>query len=68
MKLIDIIACILVVVGGLNWGLVGAFDLDLVSTLFGAGSVISRVLYILIGLSAAYQIFRWKCGEGRCCK
>jgi len=48
------IAFILVVVGGLNWGLVGLFDFDLVAAIFGAMSTISRVVYILVGLSAIY--------------
>lgn len=46
------IAWILVVVGALNWGLVGLFNFDLVAFLFGAGSVLSNVVYILVGLSA----------------
>lgn len=49
------IAWILVIVGGLNWGLVGFFDLDLVSTIFGAG-IISKIVYILVGLSAIVLI------------
>ncbi len=52
MKTIKIIALILVVIGGLNWGLVGLLDVDLVATLFGEMSVISRVVYVLVGLSA----------------
>jgi hypothetical protein len=46
------IAWILVVIGALNWGLVGLFNFDLVAFLFGAGSVLSNVVYILVGLSA----------------
>ena len=45
---------VLVIVGGLNWGLVGLANFDLVATLFGASSVLSRVVYILVGLSAIY--------------
>lgn len=48
------IAFILVVVGGLNWGLVGLFNFDLVAAIFGAMSTISRVVYILVGLAAIY--------------
>jgi uncharacterized membrane protein YuzA (DUF378 family) len=54
---IDWLALVLVIVGGLNWGLVGAFDFDLVGTLFGEMSAISRVVYILVGLSAVYLIY-----------
>lgn len=48
------IALILLVVGGLNWGLVGIFDWDLVATIFGDMSVVSRVVYTLVGVSALY--------------
>lgn len=46
---------ILLVVGGLNWLLVG-FDFNLVDYIFGVGSMVSQVVYILVGLSAVYQI------------
>jgi uncharacterized membrane protein YuzA (DUF378 family) len=52
------IAFILVIVGGLNWGLVGAFNFDLVASIFGAMSGISRVVYVLVGLSALYMIIK----------
>ena len=47
---------LLLVVGGLNWGLVGLFNFDLVSALFGAGSMLARIVYILVGLSALWQV------------
>ena len=53
---LDWIALILLIVGGLNWGLVGLFDFDLVAALFGEMSALSRVVYILVGLSAIYAI------------
>ena len=56
MRPIDVIAAILLVVGGLNWGLVGAFNFDLVAALFGAGSSLARVVYVLVGLAALYQV------------
>ena len=56
-KILDLIALILVVVGGLNWGLVGFFNFDLVATLFGAMSIVSKVVYALVGLSALWMIF-----------
>lgn len=52
MKIVNLIALILLVVGGLNWGLVGLFNFDLVATLLGAMSVLARVAYTLVGLSA----------------
>lgn len=59
MKTIDVIAVILLIVGGLNWGLVGLFSFDLVAAIFGQLSVISRVIYILVAISALYEIFSW---------
>ena len=56
MKLIDVIAAVLLVIGGLNWGLWGLFEFDLVSTLFGGSTdVASRFVYILVGAAAIYQ-------------
>ncbi len=56
MKPLNILTLALVIVGGLNWGLVGLFSFDLVAAIFGAGSALSRIVYILVGLSAAWQI------------
>jgi len=58
MKTINLIAFILVIVGGLNWGLVGAFSFDLVAAIFGEMSAVSRIIYVLVGLSALYLVFR----------
>ena len=55
MKALDITAAILLVVGGLNWGLVGTANFDLVAALFGAGSVLAKAVYTLVGLAAVYQ-------------
>lgn len=52
MKPLALIALILVIVGGLNWGLWAAFKFDLVATVFGDYSVLSRIVYGLVGLSA----------------
>jgi hypothetical protein len=51
---LDWVAVILVVVGGLNWGLVGIFGFDLVAAIFGDMSVISRAVYDLVGVAAIY--------------
>lgn len=48
------VALVLVIVGGLNWGLVGALNFDLVAALLGHMSMLSRAVYILVGLSAIY--------------
>jgi uncharacterized protein len=55
MRTIDVVAAILLVVGGLNWGLVGVANFDLVAALFGAGSILAKAVYTLVGLAAAYQ-------------
>lgn len=59
-KTLDVLAAVLVVVGGLNWGLVAVAEFDLVATLvgldFGQTNAASRVVYGLVGLSAVYQI------------
>ncbi|MBR0141732.1 MAG: DUF378 domain-containing protein [Ruminococcus sp.] len=53
----DKLALILLIVGGINWGLVGIFQLDLIAWLFGgAGSLIARTLYILVAISAVWCI------------
>ena len=56
MKPLNLITLILVVVGGINWGLVGLFDFDLVAALFGAGGFLARVVYVLVGASALWQL------------
>lgn len=56
MNLLTSIAFLLVIVGGINWGLVGAFDFDLVAAIFGEMSAASRLVYMLVGLSALYLI------------
>ena len=53
---VDWIALILVIVGGINWGLIGAFDFNLVAAIFGAMSSITRIVYVLVGLAALYCI------------
>ena len=57
LSTLDWIAVVLVIIGGLNWGLVGIFSFDLVATIFGAMSVISQIIYILVGVSALYLVF-----------
>ena len=57
--LIDLVAVILLLVGGLNWGLVGLFEFDLIAAVFGMMTMLSRGLYTLIGLSAVYRIIVW---------
>ena len=54
--MLDRIALILVVIGAINWGLIGIFRFDLVATLFGSMSWLSRLVYILVGLAGLYLI------------
>ena len=54
---LDWIAFILMLIGGLNWGLIGLFKFDVVAAIFGATSVVTAIVYILVGLSALYWLF-----------
>jgi uncharacterized protein len=56
MKVLYYIALTLVIIGALNWLLVGLFDFNLVSTLFGTMSILSRIIYILVGISGIISI------------
>lgn len=60
MQFLNILTKILLIVGGLNWGLVGLLEFDLVATLFGEMTGLSRIVYSLVGISAVYQAFRFK--------
>ncbi len=55
MKALNWVTFILVVIGGINWGLVGFFGFDLVAAIFGDASFLSRLIYDLVGLSAIYM-------------
>ena len=56
MKLLHMLSWLLVIIGALNWGLIGAFDYNLVMKILGSGSLASTV-YILVGLAAVFKIF-----------
>jgi len=60
MKKIDVVAAVLLVVGGLNWGLVGALEIEVVSTLLGVMSPLARTVYVLVGFAAFYQAMQWQ--------
>ena len=57
MKTLDTVALVLVIVGGLNWLLIGLFEFDLVATLFGADSVLAKIVYVLVGLAALWMLW-----------
>lgn len=54
LNTLDWVALVLLVIGGLNWGLVGLFRFDLVAAIFGSVSILARIIYILVGISAVY--------------
>lgn len=56
MKTLDIIALLLVVIGAINWGLIGFFGFNLVTNLFGDMSSFSRIVYALVGIAGLYSI------------
>jgi hypothetical protein len=65
MKSLDVVAAALLVIGGLNWGLVGFFNFDLVATIFGPMSFLSRAVYVIVGICALYQAAQWKAIQRR---
>ena len=69
MKRLDVLAAVLLVVGALNWGLVAVARFDLVATIFGMQfgetSLLSSVVYGLVGLAGLYQAFSWKAIQRR---
>lgn len=74
LKIVDIVTGAFLILGGLNWGLIGFFGFDLVSAVFGSMSIGSRIVYGLVGVCALYEAAmlkniwrRWECGgfEGR---
>lgn len=56
MKVIDTIALILVIIGAIVWGVIGIFNFNIVDALFGTMSIISRIIYILVGISGLWAI------------
>jgi uncharacterized membrane protein YuzA (DUF378 family) len=69
MKLIDVVASVLVVIGALNWGLVAVARFDLVAALFGLSfgevSALTAVVYGLVGVAGLYQALFWKRVQSR---
>lgn len=63
-KLVHQVSWILIIIGGLNWGLYGLLQIDLVNRLFGSYSPLDQIVYILVGLSAVYELVSHK----DCCK
>lgn len=65
-KWLHIVSFLLTVVGGLNWGLVGLLNFNLVSTLFGVGTTLEMLVYVLVGLSSLYLLVTHK-GDCKIC-
>lgn len=65
MKKLDVAAAALLVIGGLNWGVVGLTGSDLVGALFGELSPLSRAVYLVVALAALYRLVQWKAIERR---
>lgn len=65
MKALDVVIAALLVIGGLNWGLVGLFSFDLVASILGDMTLLSRIIYIVVGISAVYQALQWKAIQKR---
>lgn len=55
LEILDIVALVLLFIGGLNWGLVGLFNFNLVHAIFGFSIPLERIIYILVGISAIYM-------------
>lgn len=59
MKHLDLIAFVLLLIGGINWGLVGAFNYNAVSNLLGDTSMVTRIIYGLVGVCALYNAYKF---------
>ena len=65
MVTINVLALIILAIGGLNWGLVGIFNFNLVDAIFGVGSVVSVIIYVLVALSAIWLVFNTLVSHGK---
>ncbi len=57
LNVLDWVAMVLLIIGGLNWGIVGLFNYDVVAALFGTQTPLSRLVYVVVGLSSLYAIY-----------
>lgn len=57
LTVFDGVALLVLVIGGINWGLISIFNVDIVSTLFGVMTTLTRVVYVLVGVSALYTVY-----------
>ncbi|RJQ85952.1 MAG: DUF378 domain-containing protein [Desulfobacteraceae bacterium] len=59
MKIVDMIAATFLFIGGINWGLVGLFGFDLIASIFGSMSILSRIIYFFVAICAIYDAVMW---------
>lgn len=59
MRVLCIISCVLLIIGGLNWGIIGVTNFNVLEAIFGQGSVLTSVIYTLVGISAIYSLVTW---------
>ncbi|MBP8717819.1 MAG: DUF378 domain-containing protein [Candidatus Atribacteria bacterium] len=64
-KVLKGIAVVLVIIGGINWGLIGLFSFDVIAAIFGVMTILSRIIYILIGLSSIFLIREYFSGKSK---
>ena len=65
MKGLDLIAAVILFIGGVNWGLIGLFGFNLVEQIFGSMGGLTRIIYIMVGISALYEAVMWKAIQRR---
>lgn len=65
MKWVELVATLLVVVGAINWGLVGLLGMNVVSELVGSWPMVERVVYILVGASGLWLLYDWWMGMSK---
>ncbi len=65
MRSIDVVTLFLIVLGALNWGLMGILSFDLFATIFGHMTVLTRIMYTLIGFAGLYQLSQFKIMHGK---
>jgi uncharacterized membrane protein YuzA (DUF378 family) len=56
MKLLNVVSLILIIIGGINWGLIGFFQFNLVNSLLGEFSMLTKIIYCLVGIASLYSI------------
>lgn len=57
LNVFDWVALILLVIGGINWGMIGIFNVDLVSGLFGVTTILTRIIFVMVGLAAIHTVY-----------